>query len=171
MKVFITKNNTSSGFTIIEMLVSIAIFMVVIVLGMTATMSMINANRKSQSSTIILSNLSLAIEAMTKAIRVGTGYTTDSGGTYIEFTPASGTGRVRYSFSNRSITRTTNGNYTAPITAPEVTIENVKFEVRNTAGDQPSVLMKVQGIAGTKVGTESRFYLQSLISQRLITSL
>lgn len=165
---------TNKGFTIIEMLVSIAIFSVIIVLGMTATLSMINANRKSQSSTLILSNLSLAIEAMTKNIRVGSNYTVTNGGATIQFTPSSGSGTVTYSYDStaKTITRsisTVVQNPVPSITAPEVEITSLKFIPRTTG--QPSVLMLIEGTAGTKDGTKSKFFLQSMISQRLITTL
>lgn len=167
--------NKNGGFTLIEMLVSIAIFTVIIVLGMTATLSMINANRKSQSSTLILSNLSLAIESMTKNIRVGTEYSVDTP-TAIRFTPSSGEGWIEYRLDDinddgkNEIVRQTNTEDVSAVTAPEVDINQVKFVLRNTAdNEQPQVLMLVEGKAGGKEGTQSQFYLQSLISQRLIT--
>ncbi len=164
------------GFTLIEMLVSIAIFMVIIVMGTTAVLGIINADKKSQSSTLVISNLSLAVEAMSKSIRVGTGFTSPAAKA-IEFTPSSGEGKVEYSFDedNHAINRTTidkNGvSYTAAITAPEVYIEDVRFRINDDSGIQPSVLMLIKGHSGVKEGTVTTFYLQSMISQRLITSL
>ncbi|MDQ3076943.1 MAG: type II secretion system GspH family protein [bacterium] len=177
------KKNKQTGFTIIEMMVSIAIFMVVMTLGMTATLGMINANRKSQTGTLVISNLSLAIEVMTKTLRTavpdsaGLTYESSSigGNVYIKFKPGSGIGWVEYFLdeSNERIGRriydeSNTETSEAFITGDDVEIKNIRFRVTED-GNLPSVLILVEAHAGSK--QQSKFYIQSLVSRRLITAL
>ncbi|MBA3284792.1 MAG: type II secretion system protein [Nitrosopumilus sp.] len=182
MKSSINKN-TQTGFTIIEMMVSIAIFMVVITLGLTATLGMINANRKSQTGTLVISNLSLAIEAMTKTLRTAVPDSTTNityssssaeGSTYIKFIPGTGIGWVEYYFdqTNYQIIRKTydEGNNViseAFLTGDDVEIQKVRFRVTED-GEVPTVLILVEAQAGSK--QQSKFYIQSLVSRRLINT-
>ncbi len=175
--------NNQSGFTIIEMMVSIAIFMVVLTLGMTATLGMINANRKSQTGTLVISNLSLAIEAMTKTLRTAVPngsvtYQSPAPGRSepsVKFIPGSGSGWIEYVFDDNTdsiIRYTYDGTdpdpLIAPITGDDVVIQNVRFRVLED-GEIPSVLILVEAQAGVKQA--SKFYIQSLVSRRLITDL
>ncbi|HPS21214.1 MAG TPA: prepilin-type N-terminal cleavage/methylation domain-containing protein [Candidatus Paceibacterota bacterium] len=62
------------GFTIIEMMIAIAIFLVVVVFGM---QSLLNANfvqKKSQSMRSLYDSLTFALDDMSKNIRVGSSY-------------------------------------------------------------------------------------------------
>lgn len=65
---------TSAGFTLIEMLVSIALFAVVVTTSMGTLLVLIDANAKSQSIQISINNLSFALDAMTRQIRTGFDY-------------------------------------------------------------------------------------------------
>ncbi len=169
------------GFTLIEMVVSIGIFLVIITIGMSAMIGTIEANRKSQASTLVLSNLSLAIEAMSKSLRVAYSSTASGsytgGGTYIQFIPASGVGTVRYEYDSgtHAIKRTTDngsgGVYISNITAPEVYIDELTFTIINTVNTQPKVRILLRGHVGEKITSKSEFYIQSLVSQRITPTL
>src|ERR1035437_8676661 len=65
---------TSSGFTLIEMLVSIAIFMVVAVIAVAALLKIVDANRKSQTLQDAINNINFAMDSITREIRVGSTY-------------------------------------------------------------------------------------------------
>src|ERR1035437_3022439 len=65
---------TSSGFTLIEMLVSIAIFMVVAVIAVAALLKIVDANRKSQTLQDAVNNINFAMDSITREIRVGSDY-------------------------------------------------------------------------------------------------
>jgi prepilin-type N-terminal cleavage/methylation domain-containing protein len=169
-------NNMKRGFTLIEMVVSIGIFLIIIVIGMTAILGTISANRKAQASTLVLSNLSLAIEAMTKNLRLAyvpsnanTTYTIGPGGTSIQIIPSSGTGSLTYSLSSGAIARNLNGTV-GNITAPEVTIDSLTFTAVDPANGtaQPKVLIRLVGHVGVKATTKTTFYIQSLVSRRVL---
>jgi prepilin-type N-terminal cleavage/methylation domain-containing protein len=64
----------ASGFTLLEMIVAMAIFSAVILLGLAALLSMVNAQRKAAALQDTQDNIRFAFEAMTKEIRTGGSY-------------------------------------------------------------------------------------------------
>ncbi|MEO8638163.1 MAG: type II secretion system protein [Candidatus Taylorbacteria bacterium] len=89
----------SRGFTLIEMIVSVTLFIVVMVIAATAILSITSANRKSQSTKVAVDNLSFALENMTRHIRVGTSYSCDgTPGNHTNATYAGVTGCSEFSF-------------------------------------------------------------------------
>ncbi len=163
------------GFTIIELIVSIAVFSVAITLGVTAVISVMYANRSSQASNLAMSNLSLAIEAMNRSIRVGYSYQLSSDSlTYI---PANGIGTITYEYDAdaKSIVRTIddpdNGQSVNTVTAPEVIIEELRFQLQSVSGEQPKVLILIKGRSSANDAQSGLFYMQSMVSQRLIETI
>ena len=142
------------GFTLVEMLVSIALFSVVMVVALGALLALSSATRRAESLNTAVNNLGAAIDSMTRAIRTGTNYhcgtsgnpntpqdCTASPGSYISFIAADGT-QVAYCLDGTVIKRQTippgsgttlsaacsSSNF-IPITAPEVTIASLAFYV------------------------------------------
>ncbi|MCX6717427.1 MAG: type II secretion system protein [Candidatus Taylorbacteria bacterium] len=64
----------SSGFTLVEMLVAIAVFMSVMVVAVTALISIVNANRKSQAIKSVVDNVTFAIDSISRDMRSGSDY-------------------------------------------------------------------------------------------------
>ncbi|MFA5934475.1 MAG: prepilin-type N-terminal cleavage/methylation domain-containing protein [Candidatus Paceibacterota bacterium] len=62
------------GFTLVEMLVSIAVFMSVMVVAVGAFISIINANRKSQAMKSVVDNVTFAVDSISRSIKVGNDY-------------------------------------------------------------------------------------------------
>jgi prepilin-type N-terminal cleavage/methylation domain-containing protein len=73
--------NAQSGFSLIEMLVSIAIFMVVAVIAVTALLKIVDASKKSQTLQDTVNNVNFAMDSITRELRVGKAYTCGSGST------------------------------------------------------------------------------------------
>jgi len=67
-----SKNKT--GFTLIEIIVSLALFSVVITIAVGALLILIASNKQLQDEQSVLSNLSFALDSMTREIRTGTSY-------------------------------------------------------------------------------------------------
>ena len=63
-----------SGFTLIEMIVSLALFSVVITIAVGALLTLINTNAQLQSEQNVLTNLSFTLDSMAREIRTGTNY-------------------------------------------------------------------------------------------------
>ena len=65
---------TTAGFTLIEMIVSLALFSVVITISVGALLVLIASNRQLQDEQAVLTNLSFALDSMTREIRTGSAY-------------------------------------------------------------------------------------------------
>lgn len=143
-----------NGFTLIEMLVSTAIFTVVMVIALGALLAMSESDRKAQTLKSVINNLNFSLDSISRAVRTGTGYhcgnavgqdcTGSPGGTYISFTNSDGA-NVAYRFENAStdgnasvvcgqtagigcLARSLDGGTTwAAVTAPEVFLTKVSF--------------------------------------------
>jgi len=66
--------NKQSGFTLIEMIVSLGVFSVVVTIAVGALLILVASNRQLQTEQSVLSNLGFAIDSMTREIRTGTYY-------------------------------------------------------------------------------------------------
>jgi prepilin-type N-terminal cleavage/methylation domain-containing protein len=67
-------SSNKSGFTLIEVIVSLALFSVVITIAVGALLILIASNRQLQNEQSVLSNLSFALDSMTREIRTGSNY-------------------------------------------------------------------------------------------------
>lgn len=72
----IFKNNIKSkrGFTLIEIIVSLAIFAVVAVVAAGSFLKVIDANKKAQTIKTAVNNLNFILESMSREIRMGSNY-------------------------------------------------------------------------------------------------
>jgi prepilin-type N-terminal cleavage/methylation domain-containing protein len=178
------KNTTQKGFTLIEIMTAVSVFLVVMTISMGAIISIFDANRKAQSAKTVMDNLNFAVETMSREIRFGTKYHCGSSGnietpqnclsgdSFISFLSSDNLQTV-YRLSGSSIQKSVNGgsDYIA-VTAPEISITSLTFYVVGATGApdtlQPKTLIKISGNAGTKTNTRTAFTLQTMASQRLI---
>ncbi|MEY3784194.1 MAG: hypothetical protein RLZZ230_516 [Candidatus Parcubacteria bacterium] len=70
------------GFTLVEMIVSLGVFSIVITMAVGALLVMIASNGQLQAEQSVMTNLSFALDSMTREIRTGTNYYCDSAGSY-----------------------------------------------------------------------------------------
>jgi prepilin-type N-terminal cleavage/methylation domain-containing protein len=173
------------GFTLIEMIVAVAVFTILLGASIGAILSMVDANRKAQSLTSVINNLNIAIDTISRDIIVSRDLSTvNSSGvhtsctnilnenTKIEFKKGNDTTSYRLS-ADANVCDGYIEKWTADvpqwrrITAPEVRIEKLVFELMGTgSNEQPKVLILVQGQAGFKDQLISDFRLQTTASQR-----
>ena len=85
MKNKIRQNNKSTGFTIIETMISISIFLVVVMAGMGALLNANLLHNKSQNMRSIMDNLSFITEDMSKNLRTGYNYSCITNNVYSDF--------------------------------------------------------------------------------------
>ena len=176
------------GFTLVEMIVAIALFSVVMIVCVGALLALVNANRKAQALQSVMNNLNIALDGMVRSVRMGnsydgsvgcTGNTGDpqdctNGSTQLSFKPYGDVNEPRwaYRFSGSELQRSTGGSDFAAITAPEVTIDKMLFYVVGTArGDavQPKVVIVIEGSAGVpRSSTRTTFHLQATAVQRVL---
>ena len=172
------------GFTLIEMIIAVALFVVVMVAGIGALLSMVDANRKAQALRTVMDNLNFAVENVTREMRVGFDYHCGSlgdlnvprdcsvdGDTFIAFKNSDNELTI-FRLNNSSIEKSEDGGATyLGITAPEIAIDDFRFFVlgsQNTDTLQPKVLMIVHGTAGVNEKVRTTFNLQTTASQRLL---
>ncbi len=176
------KTNTKKsekGFTLIEMIVSIAIFSIVVVMALGALLVIIEANSKSKSVKLVVNNLNMALESMSRELRVGYDYNCassfggdcSSGGSTIYFKTKDGDDAY-YKFSGNTLKRKIDEIDSAEVSliGSDVFIEDLTFYVEGTGvGDeeQPRILVTLKGLS--EEGTETtEFNIQTTISQRQI---
>lgn len=187
-------NPDSRGFSLVEMIVAVALFAIIMLVAVGALLSLVDANRKARTLESVMNNLNISLDSMVRAMRMGTTY--NCGGTLIpsavgadcpvgddlfSFAPYGSDSsqqneRYVYSFEVDSNgighlyrSKDGGGNRMA-ITAPEIDIEDVKFYTIGTEpGDivQPKVVVVIKGTAGTeKLKTRTTFYIQATAVQR-----
>jgi prepilin-type N-terminal cleavage/methylation domain-containing protein len=171
------------GFTIIEMLVAVALFTVVAVVSVGSILAIVDANQKARSLKSVMDNLHFALQGMTIALQVGKDIDCDlsaitpdsqtdcSGGKRLNFRSADDKDTV-YRFTGNRLERSVNGGVFVPLTAAEVVINDFDFYVVGTAEPpdvrQPLVIMTVDGTAGITEKTQSSFFVQTSVSSRFL---
>ncbi len=185
-------SRASRGFTLVEMIVAIALFAIVMVVCVGALLSLVTANRKAQALQSVMNNLNIALDGMARSVRMGNDYDGSTGcnsnaadthdctggSTMFVFQPFGSTldSKWIYNFNSATnrIERSTSGSISgaAPITAPEVTIDEMLFYVVGTErGDtvQPKVVIVIKGSAGIPgSSTRTTFHLQAAAVQRVL---
>lgn len=185
---------TKSGFTLVELLVAVSIFSMVMLIVVSALLTMVEANRKGQAIASVMNNLNFALESMTRMARTGTDYRcgptwpissspadcVPNGDDHFRFTASDG--RIIYfRFNANTLERcidltpgTTCGEVPSkwiPMVGSEVNISSAsKFYVYGSApfgtdNIQPRVIFTVRGDA-TVSGENTRFDIQSSVVQR-----
>lgn len=180
--------NKNKGFTLVELMVAVGIFMAITLISLGAILAVLDAGREAQSLKSIMTNLNFAVELMSRDIKFGTDYycgvTTATtwapqnctgGGNAaqpaITFTTSEGVDTI-YRLNGTQLERSINyGSTYIGLTSPDIIIQDLKFYVFGASiGDtnQPRVFMIVRGYAGTKPTTQSRFVIQTSVSQRVL---
>ena len=177
------------GFSLIELLVALAVFSVSATIGLTVLLSARDAQQKILALRVTQDSLSYALDIMGKEIRTSSAYRCgidnndfssasrdcSSGGPLFSFDNALGQ-RVIYRVTNGRLQKSVDGGGSfIYITAPEieVNIEKLTFYVVGSlAGDnsQPRVTVVLRGTAGIKEKTKANLNIQTTISQRLLDS-
>lgn len=189
-----TTGTNKSGFSLIEMLVSVALFSIVVTTSIGTLLVLVDANAKSQSIQIAINNLSFAVDAMTREIRTGadfycastqTSVTSGSllnsgkrdcanGGNAIAFTDTRTGDRIGYSLEHNGdkIQRRidgTSGNAWLDMTGGNIIINTFEFVVTssdNTDDEQPAVTIFIDANVGDATGLGSQFQIQTSVVQR-----
>jgi prepilin-type N-terminal cleavage/methylation domain-containing protein len=179
--------NTTKGFGLIEIMVSVGIFALVATMGIVAILSMIDSGEKSQSLNAVMQNLNTALETMARTVRTGQHYACTEGGSgvpdgsgcvntgnsILQFLPPGGADADRTVYKLESgqikVKGPQDASYT-PVTSSEVVVDDLKFYVINpsTTSAQPRVLMVMTGHVQTRTKNNVTFTLQTTMTQRVI---
>ncbi len=156
------QNGRQRGFTLIEMIVAVALFALVMLVAVGALLALTGANRKAQALQSVMNNLNIAIDGMVRNARMGSNYHCGAGsyvgdgssddctvnpGTAFSFEPYGSTSLDTpwmYQFvcpsglpggtcaSGGYIARSEDGTNWVALTAPEVAITSLQFYVVGT---------------------------------------
>ncbi len=178
------------GFTIIETMIAISIFLIVVTIGMGALLNANLLHKKSQDMRSILDNMSFIMEDMSRNLRTGSNYNCNNGfvpgatndcssGGVLAFTKAlEGTWAYKVEASDGvlyNISKSIDGgNSWVILNPPEVVINSISgFTVigaepppGNT--QQPFVTIRLVGQIKGQNNVITPFSLQTSVSQRLI---
>jgi len=72
--------NNQKGFTLVEMLVAVALFGIVMLVAVGTLLSLVTASHKAQALQSVINNLNITIDSMSRNIRQGTNYHCGSSG-------------------------------------------------------------------------------------------
>lgn len=200
-------HSSQSGFTLVELMVSLSLF-IIVVLALVASLYTVNdASRRVQAMRTVMDNLNFAMESMSRNIRTSEKIVCGSefrntGDPNCRIKPISAgpneiismrstLGKrqvVEYRLNNGAIEKRNTGFVTSinditsetpdvprdsdwiAITSPEITIDSFSFYVDGASytadTNQPSVIVKIEGVASVPGGTSVPFAVQTLLSQR-----
>ena len=173
-----THTSDKRGFSLIEVIVSLGLFAVVMTIALGALFMVIAANRHAKAIKLVVNNVNIAMEGMTRELRVGSEYcaassgacnSSNGGSTQIYFkTDKNENALYRLNTTTNSIERQIDGGAFFDLTGSDVEITELKFYIQGTAsgdGVQPYVTVVVRG--EIQVGdVMDDFQLQTTISQR-----
>lgn len=178
------KYKSNHGFTLVELMVSLSIFVVVVLVVMGSVLSILDLNRKIQSKKVAMDNLNFALESMARTIKFGTKYhcgataplTSPSdcagGSSSLSLTASDGS-LVTYTLSGTGIQRLINSTNALNLTSPEVTVNSITFWVLGSSSYgtdnlQPRVVISMSITAGSanKAKTQTTFKIETTVSQR-----
>ena len=181
---------TIRGFTLIEMLVSVAVFSMVMLVGTSALLTLVSQNQRAQSLNSVITDLNFTLESMARTIRTGYQYGCNfsagsdcpSGSNRFQMVTLIDDDEYRVLYRFREVGERgfierrliplgsgTAQNWTE-ITSTNVDIEEFDFFVfgaNNSDQFQPRVMIALSGTADSGEET-SEFAIQTTVTQRLI---
>lgn len=187
------KNNTQKGFTLIEMLVSIALFSVVLTVTLGTIMTIVDSNRKARSLMSVTNNLNFAVDSMVRSFKSGDVADILGGGDIIvdpskecfrtfEVNYAALSGSPDFS-EKRWVEYCKNGDgvltkeigdeygsisggVAVPLTSPDVKIDTLEFQISGETDGQPFLTIILAGTVKVSEKISSSFSIQTSVSQR-----
>ena len=174
----------SKGFTLIEMMVSVSIFVIVAFIVVSTLLTMSYAYKKAQKMRLLMDNLNFSLQSMSLNIREGIDY--EIANTWIKFKPIDSwinndNKYVCYSLSDQDpdlksyIEKCSGSNLSCPctnensrFTSPDIDITNLQFTLNENSSlvKRNKVKIIIKGEAGTVSREKTSFFIQNTVSQR-----
>lgn len=186
------------GFTLIEVLVAVALFTIVVTVSVSALLVILDANRKAQNISNTINNAFFSFETMTRLMRTGVSYHCGASGTvsspqdciaggaevyftddrgqfvHIWFDTSSATGSVMQAVDIDGVAGAGSFGPAYPLTANDFDVQQLLFTVTGSAtvggGDraQPLTTVVLYGITNKGKKWASDLKLQSTVTQRML---
>ncbi len=164
------------GFTLIEIMVAVSIFVIVAFITTSTLLALMAASRKAQTMRLIMDNMNFSLDSMTNKIRFGhvdaTAGSYDSltfvdrnqqQTTYCRVPPVTGhhQGYIAKCLGDESCG---NPQGCQAINSGEVNITKLHFDIRHTVtGGLPLIQIQVKGSAGLRPREQTNFVLQTSV--------
>lgn len=163
-------NSRKSGFTLVELLVAMAVFSIVLAIATGAFIRALRTQRQLVSFASANSNVSLVLEQMAREIRVGRDFTQASGNT-LSFT--NGRGEVvtyQHDAATESIIRTVGNNTPRPLTSENVAVRSLEFLGQFIGDDDyPARITVMVSVSPQEIGVDTSVVrIQTTVSARNI---
>jgi prepilin-type N-terminal cleavage/methylation domain-containing protein len=179
-----TQTHNQKGFTLVETLVSLGIFVIVMTAAVSSLVVVNNAALRAQQMRTLLDNITFAMDSMVRTVR--TAEAVSCGNTPVLKDCPSGSGKKGASLYVKStlgqqediVYRLQNGTIQKQIgnsanwldmTSTEITISKLDFYVtgaEDSGTTQPLVRIFISGVATTKGGQISPFAFQTAVTPR-----
>lgn len=182
------------GFTLLELIVSVALFTIVVTIVMGAYLGIIDLDRRARATNDLVANFNFVVENMSRSIRTGMDYRCQggtnctTGGSYFSFVDENcrpvtyilrsdntvgqciGAADTSGSCSPSPVTCTASS--ATPLTDPRVQVQNMTFFTQGVGTSdtlQPRVIFTLTGVMTPDPGsTPITFTLEGAATQRLI---
>ncbi len=194
--------HNQAGFTLVELMVSLSLFIIVVLALVGSLYNINNASRKVQAMRTVMDNLNFSMESISRTVRTGsdiicnedstvrncpltsavaentklTVHSTLGENAYISYRYVLDTITNKGRIEKRKDTVLSNGTIDPgdwlAITSPEIDIQKFSFYVTGVdttpTGDltQPSVIIKMEGVAAAGADNIAPFAVQTYLSQR-----
>lgn len=191
------KKQKNTGFTLAEIMVSVAIFSVIMVTGMGALVSMTQKLRVSQQEKKVVDSLDFVLESMVREIRLGTNYSaqgnnlndcsgvndntvsyqnpgSNNEGSLILFKASDERGCMIYYYDRGQLIKQTkkeddDGRKEILTDKTQLLIEKIRMTIMNTErGDKKQPMVWIQILAYSPDRPDSKKIVQTLVSQRVL---
>jgi prepilin-type N-terminal cleavage/methylation domain-containing protein len=173
------KFKDKKGFTLIEMMVAVSIFVIVAFIVVSTLLTMSYAYKKAQKMRLLMDNFNFALQSISLGIREGTKYTVNcAGGDCFSFTPINSDSdayKVCYSLEGEKIRKCEGVGTSCPcsdkgndLTSPGIRVDKLQFIDIDNYPDSDKHLVKIliSGEAGTQPREITSFFIQNTVSQR-----
>lgn len=157
------KNN--QGFTLIEMMVSVSIFIIVAFVITSTFLIVLDTYRKAKEIQLIVDNVNFAMENIVVDLREGTNYSILSVGKEISYKDYTGTTRsYRLDETNKRVQKCSAGSC-QDLTSSDVNINGLNFSLMNDTAPPRMVQINVYGkITLRSITTDLN--IQTTVTQR-----
>lgn len=180
------------GFTLVELIVSMALFTVVVFITTSAFLTVSNLHKKARVTRAVMDSLSTSLESMVRNIRTGYNYNCSNtpapgaffpvnpvlpldcstGGTSLLFTTSDSSGNNSNYWFNANRIEYKTGDQEGYVTAEEIYVTNAKFYVTGTVAmpadtNQPRVNMVIQGYVAYDP-EQTPFSIYTSVTQRAL---
>lgn len=162
------KRINQKGFTLLELLVSVSIFIIIVTMAMGSLVVIYQANRQTASIRLALDNANFALNAMSRDIRLGRNFSCQGGcigSDNISFTSFNGSDVTYKITDNDTISKKVDAGNELPLTANRYQINTLRF---TQSAESPKFITIYMNGTVTNGEFSTDFDLQTSVSSRQI---